>query len=246
MPEALRFPGYSTNYISYLSTAMARRTVAGVTVPDTPVITAALELARKHLDDWSYNHVVRSWLFGCVIAERLPEFAIKDQELHSVAAILHDLGWDEKDTFISTDKCFEVDGANAARTFVEQQSSQAEWDQHRKQLLWDAIALHTYPPVAMYKEPEVVATHLGIRTDFTGPAGVPNGVLTTEEWENISKEYPRAGFKKGVIQTLCGLCRTKPETTYNTFVADFGEQMVEGYSRKGQRLYDIVTASADD
>ena len=52
MPEAIRLPGYSSSYISYLSTAMSTRTLAGITVPDTPAITASIELARKHLDDW--------------------------------------------------------------------------------------------------------------------------------------------------------------------------------------------------
>ena len=48
MPEALRLPGYANNYISYMSTAMATKTIAGIDVPDSPLITAALELARKH------------------------------------------------------------------------------------------------------------------------------------------------------------------------------------------------------
>ena len=58
MPESIRLPGYSNSYISYLSTAMSTRTLAGVTVPDTPVITAAIELARKHLSDFAYNHIM--------------------------------------------------------------------------------------------------------------------------------------------------------------------------------------------
>ena len=219
---------------------MATKQIAGITVPDTPLITAALELARKHLDDWSYNHVVRCWLLGSAIADRNPDSANRDRELHSVAALLHDLGWDEKDTFVSQDKCFEVDGANAARAFVEQHATAAEWDRHRKQLLWDTIALHSHLPVALHKEVEVVATVLGIVTDFGGPDSVPGGALTWDEWRAISKEYPRSGFKNGVIQKFCGFCRTKPEATYNTIVGDFGEELVEGYSQKGRRVYDIV------
>lgn len=240
MPEAIRLPGYSTSYISYLSTAMSTRTVAGITVPDTPLITASLGLARKYLDDWEYNHIMRSWLFGCAIADRVPDLAKRDRELHSVAAILHDLGWDQTNTFTSSDKCFEVDGANAARTFVENQPAVAEWDQRRKQVLWDAIALHTYPPVALHKEPEVRATCLGITTDFAGPA-LSGGALTNEEWRGIVKEFPRQGFKTGVIQKMCGFCRSKPETTYNNFTGDFGEEFVEGYTRKGHRAFDMIT-----
>lgn len=39
---------------------------------------------------------------------------------------------------------------------------------------------------------------------------------------------------------MCNLCRTKPQTTYDNFVGDFGEEMVEGYSRKGNRAFDIM------
>lgn len=184
-------------------------------------------------------------MLGFAIADKIPPLANRDRELHSVAAVLHDLGWDEKNAFVSADKCFEVDGANAARNFVEQQPTATEWDKHRKQLLWDAIALHSYPPVAMHKEVEVQATGLGIVTDFTGPDGVPGGALSADEWQAIAKEFPRSGFKTGVVQKLCGICKTKPETTYNTFLSDIGENLVEGYSRKGHRPYDIISNAVD-
>ena len=245
MPEALRLPGYSPRYISYMSTAMASKTIAGVTVPDTPLITAALDLARKHLAEWSYNHVVRSWLLGFAIADRITPMANRVGELHAIADIVHDLGWDETDTFISKDKCFEVDGANAARAFIEQHAPNGTWDVHRKQLLWDAIALHTHFPVAQHKEPEVQATLLGIFADFTGPAGVPGGALKPEEFQEIAKAYPRGGFKTGVVQMFCGFCRNKPETTYNTIVGQFGDEMVDGYDSKGKRAFDIINAAVD-
>lgn len=50
---------------------MATKQIAGITVPDTPLIEASTDLARKHLDDWAYNHVMRSWLFGCAIADKV-------------------------------------------------------------------------------------------------------------------------------------------------------------------------------
>ena len=237
--ESLLLPVYRFFHLHTPFFAMGSKQIAGVTVPDTPLITSALELARKYLTDWEYNHIVRSWLLGCAIADRLPGLDARDKELHSIAAILHDLGWDGTGTFTSKDKCFEVDGANAAREFVEKNADAAEWDHYRKQLLWDCIALHTYASVALHKEPEVVASILGIATDFWGPSRVPGGVLTNETWENIAKEYPRSGFKTGVIQKMCGFCKTKPETTYDNFVGDFGEEMVEGYSRKGHRPFDL-------
>ncbi|KAK4949562.1 hypothetical protein LTR10_012180 [Elasticomyces elasticus] len=228
-------------------TSLPSRSIAGITVPDTPLITAAIDLSRKHLNNIAFNHVMRSFLFGFAIADKIPPFQGRDRELHSLAAILHDLGWDTIDTFISPDKRFEVDGANAARAFIEQQTAHSgdkTWDKHRGQLLWDAIALHTTPSIAQHKEPEVAATGLGIFADFVGNDAVP-GTMTVEEYNAIVAKYPRHGFREGVKEIMCGLCRTKPETTYDNFVADFGDQFVEGYSTKGRRPFDLIMATAD-
>ena len=215
------------------------QTLAHITVPDTPLITAALALARNHLANWSYNHIVRSWLLGFAIADKMPDLSDRDRELHSVAAILHDLGWDEKNTFISADKRFEVDGAEAAREFVLRET---KWDKHRIQLLWDAIALHTTPSIALYKEPEVKATNLGIVAELLGPDAIPGGLLTQEEFDAVAKAYPRAELRDGLIRKMCGFCRDKPATTYDNFVGDFGDELVEGYSRKPNRVFDAMMA----
>lgn len=226
---------------------MATRIVAGVTVPDTPLITASLDLARKHLDDWAYNHVVRSWLLGFAIADKIPDLAGRDRELHAVAAILHDLGWDEKDAFVSPDKRFEVDGANTARVFIEKEADSTLWDKHRTQVLWDAIALHTIPSIGWHKEPEVKATNLGIMAELLGPDIIPGGALSQAEFDGVVEEYPRQGLKNGMIEKLCGFCRDKPETTYDNFVGDFGEKFqVTGYSLEPHRFIDLFMAMTKD
>ncbi|KAK4561838.1 hypothetical protein LTR86_004518 [Recurvomyces mirabilis] len=220
------------------------RTLASISVPDTPLITEAIALARKHLNDISYQHIMRSFLFGFAIADKIPPLQNRDKELHALGAILHDMAWDTTNTFISPDKRFEVDGANAARDFVVQQTAHLDsqsWDKHRLQLLWDAIALHTTPSIGQHKEPEVQATGLGIFVDFRGPDAVP-GTITKDEWAAIVAEFPRQGFRDGVVEIMCGLCRTKPETTYDNFVGDFGDKLVEGYSRKGHRSMDMIMA----
>jgi hypothetical protein len=182
-----------------MDTSLPSRYLAGITIPDTPLITASIALARKHLNDMSFNHVMRSFLLGFAVADRLPHLQDRDKELHAIAAVLHDLAWDTTNTFISQDKRFEVDGANAARTFVAEESSKSgnAWDKHRLQLLWDAIALHTTPFIGQHKEPEVGATGIGIYVDFRGPSAVP-GTVTEDEWSEIAKAFPRGGFRDGV------------------------------------------------
>lgn len=171
------------------------RLLAGITVPDTPLITAALTLAHTHLTPEVYNHVVRSWLFGTYIADHTPSLASRDYELHAITAILHDMGWASTSstpsnstpayTFITPTKRFEVDGANLAREFLKNEGAPEEWDKHRLQLAWDAVALHTTPSIAAEKEIEVQACQLGIGMDFSGWQGT---VMEEEVWEGIVKE----------------------------------------------------------
>ena len=212
------------------------RQIAGVAIPNTPIVLKALAYARSHSDDMTYNHVLRSCLFGFVIADKSPNLRDRDREVHAVAAILHDLGWDNTGELVSEDKRFEVDGAIAARTFLDDNAE--EWDHRRKQLVWDAIALHTTFSIAMYKEAEVVATTQGILADFAGPDNVPGGLLTWDEYNEIVKALPREGLVAGCREIFCILCRTKPETTYDNIVSQWGEKYVEGYTLDGQRAID--------
>jgi hypothetical protein len=69
---------------------------------------------------------------------------------------------------ISNDKSFEVDGANAARVFLQQKGG-STWDKHRIQLIWDAIALHTSTNIFPHKEREVAYTAAGTVTELLGP-----------------------------------------------------------------------------
>jgi len=126
--------------------SLPTRTLAGVEVPDTPLITKALALCRKHLNDIAFNHSLRTWLWVTIIASKTPELQGRDSEVHAVAAILHDLGWDETGELVTQDKRFEVDGANAAREFLRKEAN--DWDKDRLQLVWDAIALHTTTSIA--------------------------------------------------------------------------------------------------
>lgn len=93
----------------------------------------------------------------------------------------------------------------------------------------------------MEKETEVRSCAIGILTDFSGPETSIGGVLTREGWNRILKEFPRDRFKDGVREALCHICRTKPETTYDNWVADFGTKYIDGYVR-GPQAIDILEA----
>lgn len=197
-----------------------QRTIAGVSVVDTPLVRAAQNYAHEHGDPFVYKHIMRSWLFGSLILQHNDTLAATvDKEVHAVAALLHDLGWDRDphSHMISPDKRFEVDGAIAAREFILSQSSphlsgkgKSKWDKHRIQLVWDAIALHTQRGIAYYKEPEVEVVAKGVGMDFLGPGW---GV-TREEYNNVLKEFPNDDLKRGVNETVVWLCGHKAGSTY--------------------------------
>lgn len=180
--------------MAYISNSLFK-IAEGTTIPTTPLLQKAFELARHVLTDDIYNHIVRSLLLGFIVADKIPQLKNRDREVHAVAAVLHDLGLpltrSQASRFIvSHDKRFEVDGANAARKFLIKEGSPSEWDKHRLQLVWDAIALHAIGSINLHKEPEVQACALGIRADFMGPPGLPNGMLTWVEYEGCVQVRP--------------------------------------------------------
>jgi len=146
--------------------------------------------------------------------------------------------------FISHEKRFEIDGAIAARSFVQKNGGKSWQDKHRQQLVWDSIALHTTADIARYKEPEVALTSAGTFAELTGieVSKTLFGDLITvnqTEWQNILDAFPRYEFGSYIRGVLVNLCVTKPETTYGNPVGDLGERYVANYSRVGHRIIDI-------
>ncbi|CAG9991009.1 unnamed protein product [Clonostachys byssicola] len=213
------------------------RTIAGVTVVDTPIVRAAHEFSRLHSSDWVYRHVMRTWLYGALIISHNTTLKKSvDLEVHAVAVLLHDLGWDQtpNSTLISTDKRFEVDGAIAAREFIRSDKHGKKWEELRVQHVWDAIALHTQPGLYDYKEPDVKVTGTGISADFHGPSSG----ITQPEYDAIVQEFPNADLIPGTNQTIVWLCQTKPNTTVDTWQQAWGEHYVENYPPKGVSTWD--------
>src|ERR1700760_1038889 len=71
------------------------RDIAGISVLDTPIVRQALEFTRTHSDDFTYNHVVRSWILGTAAIQRMPKFnGTIDLEVVAIGTLMHDLGWD--------------------------------------------------------------------------------------------------------------------------------------------------------
>jgi hypothetical protein len=173
--------------------------------------------ARQYTEPFLFNHVMRSWLFAAALAEvdRVPH----DAEVLAIGTLLHDLGLSY--TFNGPLR-FEVEGANAARDFANGIGIEGR----RAQLIWDSVALNSTPSLALYKEPEVALCSAGTVLDWSGQGSEK---LTGDQVGSILAAYPRLQMKRQFTHAVCGIVKSRPNSTYDNFARDFGERFVPGY-----------------
>ena len=193
------------------------RPIAGVSVPDNPLITAAIEYAQRLSEPYLFNHAMRSWLFAETIG-RIKGIEY-DHEVVAIGTILHDIGLTAT---VSGPNRFEVNGADAALAFIKGKG----FSGHRAQLIWDLVALNSTPSLALHKEPEVAVGTMGIGLDYGG-FGVE--AIPTANIELILSAFPRLKMKQRFAETCCRRVTAEPETSYDNFLRDFGERFVPGY-----------------
>ena len=197
--------------------ASQTRLIAGVSLPDGPLITAVIEHAQRLSEPFLFNHAMRSWLFAEAIGHL--KGIDYDREVVAIGTILHDIGLT---AIVSGPNRFEVNGADAAMSFIRGRGLS-----HRQaQLIGDLIALNSTPSLALHKEPEVAVGTMGIGLDYGG-FGIE--ALPTADVERILSTFPRLKMKQRFAESCCRLVTAKPETSYDNFLRDFGERFVPGY-----------------
>lgn len=90
------------------------KTIAGISIPDTPLVRDTTNLVREAMDDVIYHHSRCVFIFGALQGRR--RSLAPNLELLYVGAMFHDLGLTAR--YGTPDHRFEVDGANAARAFL--------------------------------------------------------------------------------------------------------------------------------
>lgn len=196
---------------------LSAQAIAGVNVPDSPLITEAIDYARKLYDPYLLNHAMRSWLFAAKVGQ-LKNIDC-DLEVVAIGTILHDIGLTAG---VSGPNRFEVNGAAAARSFVKQRG----FSDRRAQLIWDLVALNSTVSIALHKEPEVALGTMGIGLDY---GGFGFDVIPPANMTKILSAFPRLKMKEKFTDTCCRLVTAKPETSSDNFLRDFGERFVPGY-----------------
>lgn len=184
-------------------------TIAGITIPDTPLVTAATDLVRAATDDLLFHHSRRVFLFGALQGER--RGLDPDLELLYVGAMFHDLGL--TDHYGGVDSRFEVDGAHAAERFLLDHGRSAA----EARSVWLAVALHTTPGVPEFLDPEIALVTAGVETDVLG---IGYRDLDPERVAEVTAAHPRPDFKRQILAAFTRGNIHRPRTTFGNVNAD--------------------------
>ena len=185
------------------------KTIAGVPIPDSTVARAAVGLGWAAYPTFLFNHCLRTFLFGVMLAEQ--EAVRYDAEMIFVAATLHDLGLIK--TYASPEHPFEMDGADAAKAFLIEHDVRSE----RAELVWNAIALHASILVE-HQDPQVGIVGSGAGADVFG-VGIRS--LSGEHVAEVLRAFPRLSFNTEFRDLLVDQCHRKPFSQRATWLDSF-------------------------
>jgi hypothetical protein len=184
--------------------------VSGITIPDSKLAHDITEFIRDTEPALLFNHSSRVYYFGALAGKRQ---GLKfDPELLYAGAMFHDMGLVPSHS--SEIDRFEVDGANAARTFLRSHHIAEQDIDH----VWTAIALHTTPGIPQYMHPVVALVTAGVEMDVLG---IDYARFADADRNAVVEAYPRTPqFKEDILQAFYDGIKHKPETTFGNVKAD--------------------------
>lgn len=189
---------------------MVFKEISGVLIPDSQLAREVTQLVRDTEGDLLFHHSARVFCWGVLTGERLGlEF---DPELLYTASMFHDMGLTAR--YENSQLRFEVDGANAARDFLQAHGISAT----DIETVWNAVALHTTPGIPQFMRPEIALLQAGAGMDV---AGRGYDQFTDAQREAVVAAFPReADFQEGIIDAFYQGMKHRPDTTFGTFNDD--------------------------
>jgi hypothetical protein len=173
------------------------RRIAGIDVPGDGVSAATWTWAHRALPDYLLTHSVRAYCWGAAIATG--EGWSFDRRLLWNASLMHDLGLTR---IPRNTMCFEVEGGEVARRFLERQGMPAG-DADRVAI---AIILHMQPSVTLNDGVEAVlldrATSLDVRGD--------GYALVDAVRADVVREFPRRAFDRRFLAAIAREAGIRP------------------------------------
>jgi HD domain-containing protein len=172
------------------STPPLPRSIAGIEVPQDEVSAATWTWAGRSLPGYLLAHSVRSYRWGAALARR--EGRAFDRPILWSAALMHDFGLTRlpKNTM-----CFEVEGAEFARRFLERHGMSPEAADRAA----IAIILHMRPDVTLEDGVESVLLDRATGIDVRG-AGYE--LLDDDTRERVVAAWPRGGFDRRFLAAI--------------------------------------------
>jgi len=198
----------------------AAQTIAGITIPDTPLVRDVTALIRAAEEDLLFDHSRRVFLFGALQGRR--RGLQPDLELLYVGAMFHDIGLTQR--YRTSSLRFEVDSANAARDFLLEHGV----DEAAARTVWLSIALHTTPGVPEFLDPEIALVTAGVETDVLG---IERDDLPAEALAAVTAAHPRPDFKNRILQAFTDGMAHRPRSTFGTVNADVLEHFDDSFVR---------------
>ena len=185
-------------------------TIDGICIPDSKLCRDITDFVRDIEADVLFNHSARVYYFGALAGKR--RGLNFDRELLYAGAMFHDLGLMPEHS--SRTERFEVDGANAARDFLNARGiAPSDID-----LVWTAIALHTTRGIPVHMHPVVALVNAGVKMDV---AGIGYEDFPDAQREAVVAAYPRTPrFAEDIIEAFYEGIKHKPDTTFGTINAD--------------------------
>ena len=183
--------------------------ISGIAIPDSALARAITEFVRDTETELLFNHSSRVFFFGAIAGQQ--RGLTFNLELLYAATMFHDVGL--MPSYSSADLRFEVDGANAARSFLQSYGL----DRSDIEKVWTSIALHTTPGVPEFMHPVIALTTAGVEMDVLG--------LTYDRYPDATREavvaaFPRTpAFKEDIIQAFYDGIKHKPDTTFGNVKA---------------------------
>jgi len=192
-----------------------------IAIPDSQLAQQITEFVRDTETELLFNHSSRVYSFAALAGvQRGLKF---DRELLYAGAMFHDVGL--MPAYSSATERFEVDGANAARSFLAERGLGAAEIDH----VWTAIALHTTPGIPQHMHPVVALVTAGVEMDVLG---ISYGTLEDAAREAIVGRFPRTPhFKEDILQAFYDGIKHKPETTFGNVKADVIADKEPGFVR---------------
>ena len=171
--------------------------ISDIPVPQDDVSAATWRWAHRSLPDYLLTHSVRSYCWGAAIAAG--EGWNFDRQILWAASLMHDVGLR---TMSKNTMCFEVEGAEIARRFLEG----AGLPRDAADRVATAIVLHMQPAVTLTDAVESVLLDRATGLDVRGV----DYALVDAVRPRVVRDFPRRDFDRHFLAAIAREAAIRP------------------------------------